>query len=141
MTLGASVMPAAATAAATPPTFAMNLRRSVMTPPLAGDELVVGALGDVVPGADQRLELRVGRVDLPGHRALLRLLPDGLAGKLLELAQHGGRVLENFDLVLELRPQALEGDGILRVKVGQAVDHPRRRRHDRACAADRRRGS
>ena len=28
------------------------------------DELMVGAFGDVVPGADQRLELREGRVHL-----------------------------------------------------------------------------
>src|SRR5215510_6957201 len=98
MTLGASVMPAAATAAATPPTFAMNLRRSVMMPPLAGDELMVGAFGDVVPRPHECLELRVRRVDFPGHRALLGLLLDGLAGKLLELAQHRGRVLNDLDL-------------------------------------------
>src|SRR5262245_42781314 len=105
MTAGTSVTTAAA---AIPPTCAMNRLRSVITAPLPRHELVVGAFGDVVPGTHQGLELRVRRVDLPGHRALLRLLPDGLAGKLLELAQHGGRVLENFDLVLELRPQALE---------------------------------
>src|SRR5215831_10086563 len=33
-------------------------------------ELVIGALGHVVPGADQRLELRVGGVHLPGHGRL-----------------------------------------------------------------------
>src|SRR5215510_5274000 len=65
MTLGTSTTVVVATAASVPAAFVRNLRRSVITPPLAGDELVIGALGDVVPGADQRLELRVGRVDLP----------------------------------------------------------------------------
>ena len=49
-----------------------NLRRSVIT--LASShchELVVGAFGDVVPGAHQRLELREGGVHLPGHGSLL----------------------------------------------------------------------
>jgi hypothetical protein len=39
---------------------------------------MVGAFGDVVPGADECLELREGGVHLPGHGRLLRFLPDDL---------------------------------------------------------------
>jgi hypothetical protein len=86
MTLGASTMPAAATAAIAPLALAMNLRRSVLTlPPSPRDELMVGAFRDVVPGAHQRLELREGRVHLPGHGGLLGLLLDHLGRQLLEI--------------------------------------------------------
>src|SRR6185503_14000471 len=73
MTWGASTVAAAATAASAPPALTMNRRRSVI--PLASsprDELMVGALGDVIPGAQPGLELRERRVHLPGHRGLFR---------------------------------------------------------------------
>src|SRR6266567_7567574 len=86
MTLGASTMAAAATAAIAPLAFAMNLRRSVPTPPSSPrDELMIGAFRDVVPRTHQRLELREGRVHLPGHRGLLGLFPDHLGRQLLEI--------------------------------------------------------
>src|SRR5262245_44491409 len=84
MTEGASTMAAAAT---TPPAVAMNRRRSVILRAFSScDQLVVRALGDLVPRADQRLELREGRVDLPGHGTPLRLVPDDLDGELLQIA-------------------------------------------------------
>jgi len=64
------------------------------------DELVVGAFGDKVPGAHERLELREGRVHLPGHGALLGLLLDDLGSQLLEFAQHRNRKLKQLDLPL-----------------------------------------
>src|SRR5215472_5770843 len=75
MTWGKSTMAAAAAVTKVPPAVTMNLRRA----------LVVGALGHVVPGAHQRLELREGGVDLPGHGRLLRFLLDDLGGDLPEL--------------------------------------------------------
>jgi hypothetical protein len=45
---------------------------------LSGHELMVGALGDVIPWADKRLELRERCVDLPSHRSLLGLFSDDL---------------------------------------------------------------
>src|SRR5215813_9361419 len=41
-------------------------------------KLMIGTFGDPVPGSHQRLELRVGGVDLPGHGSLLRLFLDDL---------------------------------------------------------------
>src|SRR5262249_6189185 len=52
---GASTIVGAATAVAAAFALARNLRRPVMLSP---DELMVGAFGDVVPRADERLELR-----------------------------------------------------------------------------------
>src|SRR5712692_8508738 len=102
MTLGASTMVAAAAAAMTPPAVAMNLRRSVVT--LSSShchELVVGAFGHMVPGAHQRLELREGRVDFPGHGGLFGFFPGDLGRQLPELAQHRHRELGHLDLPLE----------------------------------------
>src|SRR5712692_880217 len=111
MTLGASTMAAAAAAAIVPPAVARNLRRSVVTLPSSHrDELMVGAFGDVVPRAHQRLEFREGSVHLPGHGSLLGFFPDDLGRQLLEIAQHRRRELENLDLALELRPESLERD-------------------------------
>src|SRR5437879_7910783 len=118
MTLGASTMVAVAAATTAPLAVAMNLRRSVIPPPSSPrHELMVGAFGDVVPGAHQRLELREGRVHLPGHGGLLGFFPDDLGCQLLEIAQHRHRELEDLDLALELRLQSLERDGILGVEV------------------------
>src|SRR6266404_2814228 len=51
MTLGASTIAAAATAATAPPVFTRNLRRSVVTlPSSCPDELMVGARGGVIEG-------------------------------------------------------------------------------------------
>src|SRR6266481_5147231 len=123
MTLGASTIAAAATAASAPPVFTRNLRRSVVTlPSSCPDELMVGALGDVVPGTHQRLELREGRVDLPGHGSLLGFLPGDLGRQLLEIAQHRHRKLEHLDLALELRLESSECDRVLRVVVREAID-------------------
>src|SRR2546426_1417615 len=123
MTLGAWMMAPVATAAIAPLAVAMNLRRSVIT--LASSyrhELVVSAFGDVVPGAHQRLELREGRVHLPGHGGLLGLLPDDLRRQLLEITQHRHRELDHLDLALELRLEPFERDRVLRVVVREAID-------------------
>src|SRR4030095_16816573 len=84
--------------------------------------LIVGAPCDAVPGAHQRLELRERRVHLPGHGALLGFVPDDFGRQLLQVAQHGHRVLENFDLALEFRLEALERDRVLHVIVREAID-------------------
>ena len=76
----------------------------------------------MVPGCKQRLELREGRVNLPGHGALLGFFLDHLARELLEIAQHRRRVLDDLDLALELGPEPIERDGILNVEVGETVD-------------------
>src|SRR2546427_7891878 len=103
MTFGASTMVAAAAAATTPPAVAMNLRRSVITLPSSHrDEVMVGAFGDVGPGAHQRLELCERRVHLFGHRGLLGFFPDDLGCQLLETAQHRHRKLEDLHLALEV---------------------------------------
>src|SRR6266446_8100109 len=123
MTLGASTMAAAATAATARLAVAMNLRRSVITQPSSyPDELVVGAFRNVVPGAHERLELREGRVHLPGHGGLLGLFSDDLGRQLLEIAQHRGRELEHLDLALELRLESLQRDRVLGVEVREAID-------------------
>src|SRR6266540_3103887 len=114
MTLGASTMAPEAAAATTPPAVTMNLRRSVVTLPSSHcHELVVSAFGDVVPRADQRLELREGRVDLPGHGGLLGSFPDDFGRQLLEIAQHRNRELKHLDLALELGLESPERDRIL----------------------------
>src|SRR5947209_20563343 len=123
MTLAASTMVAVAAATTAPLAVAMNLRRSVIPPPSSPrHELMVGAFGDVVPGAHQRLELREGRVHLPGHGGLLGLLPDDLRRQLLEITQHRHRELDHIDLSLELRLEPLERDRVLRVVVREAID-------------------
>src|SRR6266550_1359923 len=123
MTLGASTMATAATAATARLAVAMNLRRSVITLPSSyPDELMVGAFRDVVPGAHERLELREGGVHLPGHGSLLGFLPDNFGRQFLEIAQHGHRESEHLDLALELRLESLQRDRVLRVEVRAAVD-------------------
>src|SRR5207245_5704928 len=123
MTLGASTIAAAATAAIAPPAFTMNLRRSVVTQPSSDrDELMVGAFRDVVPGTHERLELRERRVHLPGHGGLLGFFPDDLGRQLLEIAQHRHRELEHLDLALELHLESPERDRILGMVIREAID-------------------
>src|SRR5262245_55868935 len=117
MTWGASTMAVAAVATIRPPTFAMNWRRSVIPVTSPRDELVVGALGHVVPRAHQRLKLRERGVDLPGHRRLLGFLLGDLGGQLLEIAQHRRRELDHLDLALEFRFEPRRRDSILVEKV------------------------
>src|SRR5262252_7762756 len=133
MTFGASTSAAAVIAASVPLAVTRNLRRSVVTWASSLNvvasprhELVIGALGHVVPGADQRLEFRVGGVHLPGHGRLLRFLLDNVDRELLEVAQHGHGELEDFDLAFEFRLEAFEGDRVLGVVGGQSVDLDRR---------------
>src|SRR5215470_13555037 len=122
MTLGASTMAAAVAVARAPPAVTINRRRSIVTLPSSSrDELLVGPLGDVIPRADQRLELREGRMDFPGHGRLLRFLFHDLGGDLLELPEHQRRELDNLDCALELRLETLERDGILQMEVGRAI--------------------
>src|SRR5215467_10775627 len=110
MTFGTSTIAAAATAVSAPLAVTRSRRRSVViVPPSPRHELVVRALGHVVPGANQRLELRVGGVHLPGHGRLLRFLLDNLDRELLEVAQHGHGELEDLDLAFEFRLEAFEG--------------------------------
>src|SRR5262249_53889685 len=85
-------------------------------------QLMVGALSDVVPRTDERLELRERRVDLPSHGALLGFFPDDLGRELLEVAQHWRRELKDLDLALELRPESLERNRVLHVEVRQRVN-------------------
>src|SRR5215813_7031368 len=124
MTWGTSTMAAAAAVTKVPPVVTINLRRTLVTLlSSSGHELMVGALGHVVPRPHQRLELHERRVDLPRHLALLGFLSDDIRGELLEFAQHRRRKLNDLDLFLELRPEPLKRDGILCVEVAQAVDH------------------
>src|SRR4029450_7323756 len=76
----------------------------------------------VIPGTDERLELRERRMDLPGHGSFLGFLPDDLGRKLLEIAQHRKRKLDHLDLTLELRPESLQRDRILRLVLRGPVD-------------------
>src|SRR5262249_61192667 len=79
MTAGALTTIADAAVASAPLAVTRNLRRSVIQVSFsASHELMVGALGDVIPRADQPLELHERRVHLPGHRRLLRLFLDDL---------------------------------------------------------------
>ena len=83
---------------------------------------MVGAFGDVVPGTDQRLKFREGRVHLPGHGSLLGFFPDDFGRQLLEIAQHRHRELEHLDRPLELRLESLERDGVLHVEFRATID-------------------
>src|SRR6185503_16715956 len=119
-TTGASTRAVVATAATTPPAAAMNRRRSDVTAPPEGgwcdargargpggsclEKLMVRALRDVVPGAELCLQLSERGVDLPGHGALVGLVPDHLGGHLLEVTQDRDRELDNLHLALELGP-------------------------------------
>src|SRR5262245_4074515 len=135
MTWGASTIAAAPAAASVPPAFTMKRRRSMaMVSFLEGTardpatwrsprhKLVVGALGDVVPRADQRLELRERRVHLSSHWRLFRFLAEGLGRELFELPQDRNGKLDHLDLVLELYPELLEGNRILGVETREAID-------------------
>src|SRR5215470_6939881 len=103
MTWGASTIVAAVAPATRPLAVRMNLRRSLVTlPSSARHELVIGTFGDAIPGTDQGLELREGRVHLARHGRLLGFFLDSLGRELLELTQHGHRDLDHFDLALEL---------------------------------------
>src|SRR5262245_56721009 len=114
MTYGASTAAAAPTATSISPVWTMNLRRLVMTRASSSpDVLLIGALGDVVPGSDQALELREGGVHLPPHRASLRLCSNLVGRQLLEIAQHGRREQQHLDASLELGPEPLERDRVL----------------------------
>src|SRR5262245_46542718 len=84
MTEGASTVAAAAAPMSTPPALTMNRRRSLIASSSPRDELMVGAFGDVVPRADERLELRERGVDLLGDGSLLGFFPQDLGRKLLE---------------------------------------------------------
>src|SRR5215470_9321662 len=102
-TFGCAMMSGALATAATPASaplaFARNLRRSIIRSLFScSDELVVGAFGDVVPGPHQGLELREGRVDLPGHGRLLGFFLDDLGGQLLEITQDRSREGKELDL-------------------------------------------
>src|SRR5215471_18642269 len=112
MTRGASTTAVAAAAATAHPALTMNLRRSIIESSSRRHELVVGALGDVIPRPHQRLELRERRVHLPGHGRLLRPLLDDLGRQLPEVAQHRRRELDDLDLALELRLEPLQRDGV-----------------------------
>ena len=61
---------------------------------------MVGTFGDAIPGGHQRLELRVGCVDLPGHGRLLGFFTDYLARQLPEIAENGSREWHYLDLAL-----------------------------------------
>src|SRR5262245_50422529 len=92
MTFGASTTAAAPAATSIPPALTMNLRRSVMTEVSSSpDVLLIGTLGDVIPGPYQALELREGSGHLPSHRAPFRLCPHLVGRELFELAQDGRR--------------------------------------------------
>src|SRR5262245_58158799 len=113
MTWGASTTTATPAAASVPPAFTMKRRRPIIgSDPSPRHEIVVGALGDVVPRTDQRLELRERRLDLAGHRRSLGFLPKNLARQLPEIAQDRSREGQHLDLVLELRPEPVERDRV-----------------------------
>src|SRR5215510_14142792 len=128
MTLGASTIAAVAVDATMPPAVKRNRRRALIAPRSSPrNELMVGALGDVVPGGHQRLELRERRVDLPGHGRLLGFLPGDLGGQPLEIAEHRCRELEHFNFPLELHLEPRQRDGVLRVVFREAIDLDGRR--------------
>src|SRR5262245_46604390 len=127
MTYGVSTIAAAVAATTTPPAVTMNRRRSLIGPLSSPrHELMVGTLGHPVPRPNQRLELRVGRVDLPGHGSLLRLFLDDFGRQLPQIAEHWHGELDDLDTTLELGPEPMERDGVLQVEVREAVDHDRR---------------
>src|SRR5262245_38863576 len=116
-TLGTSTMAAAIT-----PLAVVRKRRRLLTRfSLDCDELVVGALGDVIPGTDERLELRERRVDFPGHRRLLGFFAHDLGRQLAQIAQDRQRQLHQLDRGLELGAQPLQRDSVLRVVLRGAV--------------------
>src|SRR5215470_16126399 len=134
MTFGAPTSVAPPAAASTPPAFTMNRRRSMVVillhpegrlDPLEAwlprHELMIGAFGDVVPRAEQCLELRERRVDLPGRGRLFRLLPKDVGRQLPQIAEDRRRELEHLDLVLELGLEPVESDRVLRVMLREAV--------------------
>src|SRR5690349_19607393 len=122
MTAGASTMAAAATVARAPPAVTMNRRRSLVTrSSSARNELMVGPLGDAVPLAQERLELRERRVHLSGHRRHLRLLPHGIGRQFLEIAQHRRREREDLDLALEFGLELSKRNRVLRLVVRMAI--------------------
>src|SRR6185295_4227373 len=136
MTRGALAMTAAPTAAA-PAALIRNRRRSGIAG-LHRDVLMERALGDVVPRAHQRLELRERRVNLPGQRTLLGLLADDLRRQLPQIAQHRRGQLQHVDLALELRLEPGERGGVLGVEIGEAVHlHGRGGVIERAAQIDR----
>src|SRR6266536_1081870 len=123
MTLGAPIIAAVpATAAAALPATVRNLRRAVITSPSDCDEPVIGALGDVIPGAHQGLELRERRMHLPGHGRFLRFLRDHLSRQLLEITQDRCREGEDLDLALEFCLELRKRDRVLRMEVGVTID-------------------
>src|SRR5262252_5675868 len=123
MTWGASTIVAAVAPATRPLAVTMNLRRSLaMALSSPRHKLMVRAFGDAVPRAHQGLELREGRVHLARHGRLLGFFFDRLGRELPQLAQHGHRDLDHFDLALELCLEPFERDRVLRVKRREAID-------------------
>src|SRR5215831_10742056 len=117
------MMAVAVAAAITPPAFARNLRRPVVTlSPSSRHQLMVGALGNVVPRPHERLELREGGVHLPGHGSFLRLFPKDVGRQLLEISEHRHWELDDLYLALELCPEPLQRDRVLHVEVREAID-------------------
>src|SRR5207245_9322851 len=70
----------------------------LMTNYLPRHELMVCAFRNVIPSADQRLELRERRVHLPGHGGLFGFFLDALGCDLLEIAEDWRRALAHPDL-------------------------------------------
>src|SRR5262245_3355035 len=129
MTLGASTILVVAAAASAPPVLTRNLRRSVTTCcSLSSHVLLIRTLGDVVPRAHEALELRERGVHLSSHRAPLRLCPHLLDRQLPQVAQERLREEQHLDTSLEIGPEPLERDRILRVVVTMTVHVDRRRR-------------
>src|SRR5690348_14113731 len=121
ITLGASTMPATA-AAIRPLAVAMNRRRSVVTRSLRScrHEPVVSTLRHLIPGTKERLEPRVGGVDLLGHGALLGFLSGHLRRELSEIAQHRRRKRKHLDLGLELGLELLQRHRVPGMELGEA---------------------
>src|SRR5262249_2159928 len=124
MTLRASMATAAPAATSAPVALAMNRRRSVTAPPGSPrHESVIRALGNLVPGPHQRVELRERRVRLPRHGARFGLVLHHLGGELLQLSQHGQRILDDLHLALEFGPEPVERDRVLGVEIRRTVEH------------------
>src|SRR5215467_9937646 len=107
-----------------PPQTLGEHRRSLVSS--HGNELMVRALGDVIPGAHQRLELREGGVRLPRQGGLFRFFPYHLAGEPPEIMEHRYRQLEDLDLPFEVGLEALQRDRVLRVEIRESIDLDRR---------------
>src|SRR5262245_26833062 len=113
MTFGAATA-ADAIAANAPLAARRNRRRARITSGSSScHQAMIGAFGHMVPRAHRRLELGEGRVHLPGHGSLLGLFPDHLRGQLPQIPQHRCGKRQDLDLALELRPEPLEGYGVL----------------------------